>query len=182
MRTVKIVNLVLAFSGCITMSVISTAYSGSMPQDGELKFPSNYQSFPTFLKGVQKPDAVRDLFINKIGTQALQGEQFPNGTIFVMEIYHAQKGADGKVTKDANGNLLRGDLAKIYVMQKGEGWGKRAPEGLKNGDYIYSAFQPNGDRLDVDYTKCRSCHMPLGDAKDYIHRYDEYFEKRGHRH
>ena len=47
---------------------------------------------------------------------------------------------------------------------------------------IYSAFKPDGNRIDVDYAKCRSCHLPLGDAKDYVQRYDEYFEKRVHIH
>ena len=51
---------------------------------------------------------------------------------------------------------------------------------LKNGDSIYSAFKPNRERLDVDYMKCRRCHMPLGNTKDYVHRYDEYFSKRNH--
>lgn len=145
------------------------------PKDGELPFP-------VFLHGVQKPDAVCGLYINPIGGEAQVDQTFANGSIFVMEIYHAKKNAEDHFEKGTDGNLAKSDLARIFVMQKDAGWGKNAPKNLKNGDWIYSAFTPNGERLDVDYTPCRSCHLPLGEAKDYIHRYDEYFETRGHAH
>ncbi|MCA9472689.1 MAG: cytochrome P460 family protein [Nitrospirales bacterium] len=164
------------------MSMTPAVQSEGMPQDGELTFPTNYTSFPIFLKGIQKPDAVRDLYINTTGAEAHHGEPFANGSILVMAIFNAKKGANGEFEKDTQGNLMKDGLAKIFVMQKGQGWGMHAPDGLKNGDWIFSAFKPNGDRLDVDYTACRGCHLPLGDAKDYVHRYDEYFEKRGHSH
>ena len=182
MRKYVVMSVMLAFIGCTSMSMTPTAQSGGMPKDGELAFPSDYKSFPTFLKGIQKPNAVRDLYINQTGAEAHKGEQFANGSILVMEIYNAPKGANGDFEKDVQGNLSKDELAKVYVMQKGKGWGMHAPKGLKNGDWIFSAFKPDGEKLDVDYSTCRSCHMPLGDAKDYVHRYDEYFEKRGHTH
>ena len=99
-----------------------------------------------------------------------------------MEIYNAEQVTDGTFAKGPDGMLVKGDLAKIFVMEKHSGWGKRSPKGLQNGDWVYSAFKPNGDRLDVDYAKCRSCHLPLGETKDFVHRYDEYFMTRGHHH
>lgn len=182
MRKVLTVGLMLSVIGCAGMSMTPSAQSGSTPKDGELAFPSDVKSYPTFLQDIQKPNAVRDLYINQMGAEAHKGEAFANGSILVMEIHNAKKDADGSFLKGSDGNLVKDGLAKVFVMQKGAGWGKNAPEDLKNGDWIYSAFKPNGDRLDVEYGKCRSCHMPLGDAKDYVHRYDEYFMKRGHSH
>ncbi len=175
-------SVMLVFMGCASTTMAPKTQSGKMPRDGELMFPQNYQSFSTFLHGIQKPNAVRDLYINNIGAKAHQGESFANGSILVMEIYNAKKGPGDTFEKDGQGNLIEDGLAKVYVMQKGKGWGQQAPQGLRNGDWIYSAFKPNGERLKVDYTTCRGCHMPLGDAKDYVHRYDEYFEKRAHMH
>ena len=177
-----ITAVILSLVGCASMSITPAANSSGTPKDGELVFPTDYNTFPTFLKGIQKPNAVRDLYINKTGAEAHHGKPFANGSILVMEIYNAKKGAGDEFEKDGQGNLIKDGLAKVYVMQKGEGWGTHAPESLKNGDWIYSAFKPNGDRLEVDYEKCRSCHLPLGNAKDYVQRYDEYFEKRGHMH
>lgn len=62
-------------------------------------------------------------------------------------------------------------------MEKGFGWGQNAPSGLKTGDWVFSAFSADGKRIEVPYTKCRQCHLPLKD-KDFVHRYDEYFDKR----
>ena len=175
----SLLSLMIPVLGCGAMSMNSSTQSETMPKDGELTFPKDYKMFATFLKGIQKPNAVRDLHINMIGAKTEQGKPFANGSILVMEVFKAQKDMSGEFAKDTQGNLVKGDLAKVLVMQKGEGWGMNAPAGKKNGNWIYSAFKPNGERLDVDYAKCRSCHLPLGDAKDYVHRYDEYFEKRG---
>ena len=180
MRKFITVGLMLFVIGCADMSRTQSAQSGSTPKDGELAFPADYKSYPTFLHSIQKPNAVRDLYINQIGAKAHRGESFPNGSVLVMEIHHAKKDADGSFVKGSDGHLVKNGLAKVFVMQKGAGWGNKAPESLKNGDWIYSAFNSNGDRLNVEYGKCRSCHMPLGDSKDYVHRYDEYFAKQGH--
>ncbi len=179
MSLLSLLSLMLPVLGCGSMSMSPSTQTDAMPKDGELMFPKNYKMFSTFLKGIQKPNAVRDLHINKTGAKAEQGKPFANGSILVMEVFKAQKDMNDEFAKDTQGNLLKGELAKVLVMQKGEGWESQAPEGMKNGDWLYSAFKPNGERLDVDYLKCRGCHLPLGDAKDYVHRYDEYFEKHG---
>jgi len=179
MRKILIAGFMVSVIGCTGMTMTPSTQSSGMPQDGELAFPSDYKSFPTFLHGIQKPNAVRDLYVNQRGAETHKGEAFANGSILVMEIHNAKKNADDSFLKGSDGNLVKDGLAKIFVMQKGAGWGKNAPKGLKNGDWIYSAFKPNGDRLPIEYGKCRSCHMPLGEAKDYVHRYDEYFMKRG---
>lgn len=178
MQRMSIAFLALVVLGCSSPTLPIAAKSNSMPNDGELAFSSNYKSFPLFLSGVQKPDSVRDLYVNPIGAKNQPGQAFGNGSILVMEIYNAKKNAEGALEKEADGNLVKADLGKVFVMQKEAGWGTGAPGHLKNGDWIYSEFNSNGERLDVDYTTCRGCHLPLGESKDFVHRYDEYFEKR----
>lgn len=178
MQRMSIPFLALVVLACSSPAMPNGAKSNSMPKDGELTFPSNYKFFPVFLSGVQKPDAVRDLYVNPIGAKNQPGQAFANESILVMEIYNAKKNAEGALEKGADGNLVKADLAKVFLMQKGAGWGKGAPENLNNGDWIYAAFKANGERLDVDFTTCRRCHLPLGESKDFVHRYDEYFEKR----
>lgn len=178
MERMSITFLALVVLGCASTTMPIAAQSDSIPKDGELVFPADYKSYSPFLHGIQKPDAVRDLYINPTGASAEAGQPFANGSILVMAIYNAKKNAEGTLEKGADGNLVKADLAKVFVMQKWAGWGKRAPENLKNGDWIYAAFKANGERLDVDYTTCRGCHLPLGASKDFVHRYDEYFEKR----
>lgn len=150
-------------------------------KDGEMAVPADYKSWPTYLSGVQRPDAkqIREIWINPIGAKSIAGAPFPDGTVSVMELYKAKEGADGALMKSADGKLVKGDLLKVFVMGKGKGWGESAPAGLKNGDWVYSAYLADGKTAAPDpAVACRGCHLPLGESKDWVHRYDEYFEKR----
>ena len=170
-------TLLALAGGCAQMGGMPTAKL----KDGELAAPADYRSWPKFLVGIQRPDAkqIRDIYINPQGHATKAGDMFPNGTISVMEIYKAKENPDGTLAKGADGNLVKGDLAKVFVMGKGAGWGNSVtPAELKNGDWVYSAYKadgktPSGD----DIAPCRACHLPLTN-KDFVHRYDEYFEKR----
>ena len=149
-------------------------------KDGELPLPADYKSWPVFLKDVQRPDAnqIRDIYINTTGSKTAAGQAFPNGTVSVMELYKAKENADGSLAKGADGKLEKGPLFKVFVMGKGAGWGDSAPAGMKNGDWIYGAYLADGKPGPDPIVACRSCHLPLGDAKDYFHRYDEYLAKK----
>ena len=60
-------------------------------------------------------------------------------------------------------------------MGKKQGWSDELPDNLRNDDWAYAAASKP---LMEDFTKCRACHTPPA-QKDFVHRYDEYFEKRG---
>lgn len=169
---------VLLLWGCSEMGTIPTAKTPAKPKDGELTYPADYKTWPKFLSEVQRPDAkqIRELFVNQVGARTNQGQMFPNGTVMVMELYKAKLNGDVPET-GADGRLVKGDLAKVFVMGKGEGWGQDVPDNLKNGNWVFSAFGPDGKALAEDFTKCRACHAPLA-VKDFVHRYDEYFDKR----
>ena len=59
-------GLALTIAGWIWLSMTPLAQSSSMPKDGILTVPTDYASFPIFLKGIQKPNAVRDIYINTV--------------------------------------------------------------------------------------------------------------------
>jgi hypothetical protein len=149
-------------------------------KDGELALPANYKSWPVFLLGVERADAkqIRDIYINDVGHKAAKGGKFANGTVSVMELHKAKANPDGSLAKDANGKLIKDGLLKVFVMGKGDGWGESAPAGLKNGDWVYSAYMGDGKPAPDPIAACRACHLPLGEGKDFIARYDEYFDKR----
>ena len=149
-------------------------------KDGELPLAADYKSWPVYLQNVQRPDAkqIRDIYINTVGAKNTAGKPFANGTVSVMELYKAKENADGTLTKGADGKLEKDALLKVFVMGKGEGWGESAPAGMKNGDWIYSAYLPDGKPSTDSPVACRGCHLPLGEAKDFVHRYDEYFQSR----
>ena len=176
--------------GILALGLLSLALAGCSPmksaapvaplKDGELAVPAGYKAWPKFLSAVQRPDAkqVREIYMNPVATAGAAAKGFPNGSVFVMENYAAKVDGAGAPVQDADGKLVKGDLLRVFVMGKNEGWGQSAPEGLKNGDWIYAAYMANGDKSADPIVACRACHLPLTASKDFVHRYDEYFSKK----
>jgi len=147
--------------------------------DGDLAVPADYKAWPKFLSNVQRPDAkqVRDIYLVPGADKTKMGEAFPDGTILVMENYAAKANADGTLVTGADGKLVKGDLMRIFVMGKGDGWADKTPAELKNGTWIYAAYDGAGKPVADPTVNCRACHLPLAN-KDFVHRYDEYFSAR----
>jgi len=148
-------------------------------KDGELPVPADYKSWPKFLSAVQRPDAkqVREIYMNPTARNATAAGGFDNGTVFVMENYAAKARADGSLETGPDGKLVKGDLLRVFVMGKNAGWGVDALEPLRNGNWVYAAWLPSGQKAPDDTNTCRACHLPLS-SKDFVHRYDEHFASR----
>lgn len=174
-----IAALTMAVAAC---APISPKPAAPMPvaivKDGELPIPADYKRWPKFLSAVQRPDAkqVREIYMNPAAKQATAATGFPNGTVFVMENYAAAANSDGSLKTGTDGQLVKGDLLRVFVMGKGKDWGEAAPPGLKNGDWVYAGYLPGGEKSPEPPSACRACHLPLT-STDFVHRYDEYFKQ-----
>jgi hemoglobin len=148
-------------------------------KDGELALPAARPCSPRFLPTIDREDVkqVRDIYMNPVSTQVKQGDAFPQGSRFVMEIYAAAANADGSLRKDANGRLVKGNLMHVYVMGKEANWGGDVPEPLRNGNWIYAAYKPDGAPNTPIVNTCRGCHTPLK-KDDYVIHLDRYFAER----
>ncbi len=134
-----------------------------------ISFPADYKTaFTNYLSldRVQNDDQIIRLFANDTALDAAgAGKELPDGSVLVGEIYAAKKDDKGNVVTSSLGHRIRGKLAAIAVMQKGDGWGARFPEDLRNGDWDFAIFSPDGKRLDKDLNACRQCHAPLTDKQ-----------------
>jgi hemoglobin len=166
----------LLAAGCQHMN---ESQMNTVSGDGDVSVPGDYRNWAKFVPTVDKAKAgqVREIYINDAGLQAERGGAFPNGTTTVMEIYKARKTADGALIRDSDGRLRKGELAKVFVMSKGEGWGMQLPTAtVSNGDWLYGAYEADSKTpATSDFTSCRGCHAPLA-GDDYIARYDEHFD------
>jgi hemoglobin len=144
-------------------------------KDGELAAPADYRNWKMKLLDIQRADAkqIRDIYVNDIGAKAKPGEKFPAGTISVMDLYAAKALPGGTLEKGPDGKLVKGNLLKVFVMGKHDGWGK--DDMPANGEWIYSAFMPDGKTKAPDpLVACRTCHLNnVGEAKDFFARHDE---------
>jgi hemoglobin len=179
-RIVVALSTAVAIAGCAGMQdgeeAMLTDDKMMAPKDGDLAMPAGYETWPVFVMNIdkEKNKQVRDIYINTRGTSMQKGDMFPDGTQFVMTLYNAQQHADGSLMMMGDDKLVKGGLSKVFIMEKRAGWGDNAPAGLKNGDWIYAAYNADGSRAEADYNACRDCHMSLSDT-DFVFHYDKYF-------
>lgn len=148
--------------------------------DGDLPLPTGYKSWTRSVTALQRPDArqVRDIYMNKTARATPAGGGFPHGAVFVMENYAAAANPDGTLKTGADGKLVKGELLRIFVMANGVGWGQSVPEGLRNGNWVYSAYLPSGQRSNDNLLTCRACHLSQA-SKDFLFRHDDHARQRG---
>ena len=149
-----------------TVMVLTTP---SAAEEDRIKFPAGYQQkFINYLNldRFQNDDQIIHLYANKTAVDGVKATgEFPNGSILIGEVYKAKKDADGEVIESLLGQRIRGDLALIAVMEKQDGWGDDFSEDLKNGDWDFAAFKPDGSRAKKDLNACRACHAAMADVK-----------------
>ena len=74
----------------------------------------------------------------------------------------------GEFVRDTNGRLIRGRLDRVVVMEKRTGWGAEYPDELRNGEWEYSIFNPDGVfRTGANIKACFECHKPKS-SEDFI--------------
>jgi hemoglobin len=163
----------------VLLAACGTMRDAPKLEDGEIPMPAGYQSWPKFLSAVQRPDIkqVREIYVNSAGYKTREGDAYAQGSTFVMENWAVKTAADGTPLTDAEGRLIKDRIAKVFVMQKGPGYGAKVPRELKNGDWVFSSFDPAGARIAEPFASCRGCHLPLA-SKDFVWRYDEHFATR----
>jgi hypothetical protein len=133
-------------------------------------FPTGYGNQLRYAT-VDRPDnkQVREIFTSeKTAKLVRDGKPIPNGAVFIMPIYAAKADGKGELAKDANGRLVKGELSTIFVMEKRAGWGAGYPDDLRNGDWEYARFAPDGQRVpNVDTKACLQCHRPMA-KQDFV--------------
>lgn len=96
---------------------------------------------------------------------ARAGKPIPYGTVLTLAAYAAKVDAAGVPVKDANGRFVKDKLLAVNSMMKGQGFGADIPAAIRNGDWIYQSFTPDGKVNDkANLTACYQCHLPF--AKD----------------
>jgi len=96
---------------------------------------------------------------------AREGKPIPYGTVLTLAAYAAKLDANGVPLKDANGRFVKDKLVAVNSMMKGPGFGADIPAEIRNGDWIYQSFTPDGKVNEkANLSACFQCHLPF--AKD----------------
>jgi plastocyanin len=137
------------------------------PGPNKLQFPQGWDQGIMYAT-VDRPDTkqYREFYTSAAAVKAArEGQPIPDGTVITLAAYAAKLDADGKPLKDANGRFMKDKLLAVNSMQKQKGWGEDIPAAIRNGDWIYQSFTPDGQPNEkANLTACYQCHLPF--AKD----------------
>ncbi len=134
------------------------------PGPNKLKFPEGWDK-QTLYATVDRHDTkqYREFYTSAEAVKAAkEGRPIPDGTVITLAAYAAKVDADGKPVKDANGRFVKDKLVAVNSMWKQKGNGADIPESIRNGDWIYQSFTPDGQVNEkANLTACYQCHLPF---------------------
>jgi plastocyanin len=113
----------------------------------------------------------RELYARSEVVKAVrEGKPIPDGAVLVMAIYGAQVDEKNNPVKDANGRFMKSKPIGVTVMEKRKGWGVEYPAEMRNGEWEYAAFLPDGkpnEKSNAGIKGCFMCHKPH-EKQDYV--------------
>ena len=140
------------------------------PGPNKLAFPENWDKGVMYAT-VDRPDTkqYREFWGPADAVQAArEGKPIPLGTVLTLAAYAAKVDANGTPVKDANGRFVKDKLMAVNAMKKDRGLGGDIPAPIRNGDWIYQSFSPDGKVNEkANLTACYTCHLPFS-KDDYL--------------
>ena len=158
----------LVAAGAAGVAFVAVSQTATVPGGpNKLVFPAGWDKSVMYAT-VDRPDTkqYREFYTSADAVKAArEGKPIPDGTVITLAAYAAKVDADGKPVKDANGRFVKDKLVVVNSMQKKKGFADDIPTSLRNGDWIYQSFSPEGQVNDkANLTACYQCHLPF--AKD----------------
>ena len=158
----------LVLGGAAGAAFVAVSQTATVaPGPNKLKFPEGWDKGEMYAT-VDRPDTkqYREFYTSAEAVKAArEGKPIPHGTVITLAAYAAKLDADGKPVKDANGRFVKDKLVAVSSMQKERGFGDDIPAAIRNGDWIYQTFTPEGQVNEkANLTGCYQCHLPF--AKD----------------
>ena len=156
------------FGAGLTTALLVTAHAVAGPE--RVSLPSGYKDHVTYLTA-DRPfnDTVRVFYASPGAAKSVRsGRPLPRGSVVTMEVYKAEADARGRPVKGADGRFTRGELVAIMVMEKRSGWGAEYPKDIRNGEWEYAEFRPDGSRHEPSDTRaCLECHKQVS-KQDFV--------------
>lgn len=162
------------------------AQPADAPGPHNVAYPTDYAErfirYATVDKPDRTPPIVRFLYADPASFGAARpGAPLPDGTVLVMEDHRARLGSDGRPLLDQQGRLIpEPAVAAIFVQERRAGWGRDYPPHIRNAEWEYARFAPNGSGalLPGSTEGCFTCHLRLRAGQDYVFNFWDYVQDR----
>ncbi len=149
----------------------AAAPTAAAPVPSAMNFPENFPA--GFLEydreSDEKTNVVTVRYVNQAAADAVRaGKPLPDGTVVLSGTYTALLNGSGRAAIDAQGRMEPGALRSLAGMESRRGWGDQVPQLLRNGDWHYGLWGPDGQsRLKGLHARCLACHKPQA-AQDFV--------------
>lgn len=157
-------------AACIAGGALFAATSLAGPE--KITFPTGWEKWERY-GVVDRYDTkqYRELYARSEVVKAVrEGKPIPDGAVLVMAIYAAQVDEKNNPVKDANGRFMKAKPIGVTAMEKRKGWGVEYPAEMRNGDWEYASFLPDGkpnEKANAGIKGCFMCHKPH-EKQDYV--------------
>lgn len=136
-----------------------------------MRFPENFPAgFIEYdRESDEKTNVVTVRYVNEVAAEAVRaGKPLPDGSVVLSGSYAALLDGSGRPALDARGRMKPGALRSLAGMESRHGWGDRLPQLLRNADWHYGLWGPDGQaRLKESHARCLACHRPQA-AHDFV--------------
>jgi len=153
------------------------------PTVDRVGFPKDYATNMKVLYVYDRPDnkQVRTIYANApvFSVTTANQNEYPYGSILVMETWASLKDSQTNPILDANGRYQKDPAATptLFVMRKEKGFGvEYGPN--RNGEWEYVAYRPDGSyqTLPQNSFSCAVCHLQATQWKDWVFRGGLHFD------
>ncbi|OCX63764.1 hypothetical protein BFP70_11750 [Thioclava sp. SK-1] len=105
---------------------------------------------------VRRGDVTEFMYTSAQALAALKaGEEIPDGTQVILQDWR------------------EGEVYRLFVMEKGDGFGDAYTDGTRTGDWQFQWYWPTGQiNTDENTARCRSCHMSR-ESRSYLYTYND---------
>ena len=158
----------LAVIALLGGGLLLTARSAAGPD--KIAFPASFKSGVLYtITDRHDIKQYRELYTQQSAIDAVKaGKPVPSGTVITLVQWSVQQDDKGKPVKGADGRFIKKDILAQAVMEKRAGWGKEYPDGWRNGEWEYQAFNAKGEpNPKANIKGCFECHKPH-EKQDYV--------------
>jgi ketosteroid isomerase-like protein len=145
-------------------------------QSDRVGFPVDYRTAFKLLAVNARPDGseIMTTYVNPLAAAVEETGQlpYPHGSVFVMEFAAPFRDGEGQLLRDSAGKLIKGEVAHVDVMRRGDGFGE-GYGASRAGEWEFASYGRDGKTLiaPANAGHCAACHgMRAGVEKDYVFR------------
>lgn len=137
------------------VAVLALISTTATAEPNRVAFPANLDELEHYTT-VRRSNVTEFIYTSAEAISAIQaGEALPNGTQVVLQDWR------------------EGEVYRLFVMEKGEGWGEDYADADRTDDWQFQWYWPDGSiNMDENTQRCRSCHMARED-RSFMYTYND---------